>query len=83
MDELKLKIPPDIKEEIDKHSEIEWSKVFEKAVKHELEERAKRQLLLFALDKVLGQNKLTEKDVLELGEKVKDGMWKRFQAEGW
>jgi len=83
MAELKLKIPSDVKEEIDRHSDIEWSKVFEKAAKHELEERAKRQLLLFALDKVLGQSKLTEKDALELGEKAKEGMWKRFQAEGW
>jgi len=83
MAELKLKVSPDVKEEIDKHSDVEWSEIFEKAVKHELEERNKRQLLLFALDKVLGHSKLTEKDALELGEKAKEGMWKRFQAEGW
>jgi len=83
MAELKVKVSPDVKEEIDRHSDVEWSSVFEKAVRQELEERNKRQLLLFALDKVLGQSKSTEKDALELGEKVKEGMWKRYQAEGW
>lgn len=83
MGELAVKIPDDIMEEVEKHSEVNWSEVIGKAVKKELEERAKRKLILTALKKVLENSKLTEKDALELGDELKDRMWKRYQEEGW
>lgn len=83
MPELKLNVSKDVKEEIEKHSNIEWSKVFESAAKHELKERANRQLLLFAMDRILKNSKLTEKDALRLGEEAKERMWKRYKEEGW
>jgi len=82
MAELKLKISEDLKEEISKHSDIPWSDIFEKAVKEELAERAKRQLILSALDKLLENSKLTEEDALELGRKVNEGIYGRLKERG-
>lgn len=81
--ELKLEIPKDIKQELKKYPDIKLSKVVERALRRELEERKKTRLLLMALDKVLKDSKLTEADALRLGEKVKGGMWKKYQAEDW
>jgi hypothetical protein len=83
MAELKLKISEDIKRKLEKYSDIKLSEVVERALRKELEEREKARLLLIALDKVLKGNKLTKSDALKLGEKIKEGMWKRYQAEGW
>ena len=83
MAELKVEIPEQVKEEIKKYSDIEWSKVFEKAVKRELRERSKRELVIYALDKILENSKLTEEDALRLGDELKERVWKRHQAEGW
>ena len=83
MAELKLSVSEDVKEEVERHSNIEWSKVFESAAKHELGERAKRQLILSAMDRILKDSKLTEKDALRLGDELKGRVWKRYKAEGW
>jgi len=82
MVELKIEIPGDLKNEIRKHSDIVWSKVFEKAVREELGERAKRHIILSALNKLLENSKLTEQDAIELGRKVNEGMYKRLKKEG-
>ena len=83
MAELKFKVSGEIKEEMKKHSDIGWSKVLEKAVRYELEERSKRELILQACNKILENSKLTEKDALKLGDEVKEAVWKRHRAEGW
>ncbi len=82
MAELKVEIPEDLKKDITKHPDISWSKVFEKAVREELAERAKRHLILSALNKLLEKSKLTEKDALELGREVNEGMYRRLKEQG-
>ena len=83
MAELKLKIPDDLEEDIGKHSNISWSKVFEKAAKEQLAEVAKRQLILSALNKLFANSKLTDKDALELGRKVNESMYNRLKEQGF
>lgn len=83
MAEVKFKVPREVKEEVEKHSEIDWPDVVSEAVRKELRERAKREIIVSALNKILKDSKLTEEDVLKLGKKVKEGMWKRYQKEGW
>ena len=82
MCEVVIEIPDGLKEEITKHSGIEWSEVFEKAIRRELSERAKREIILTALNKLFENSTLTEEDCLRLGEKVKEGMYKRYKEEG-
>jgi hypothetical protein len=82
MAELKLKVSEDIKEEIEKHSDVKWSEVVERAVREELGERAKKRSILLALNKLLKNSKLTDEDSIRLGRKVNEGMHKRYKQEG-
>jgi hypothetical protein len=82
MAELEFKVSEDLKQEIEKHKEVDWSAVVGEAIRKELGERAERRIILVALNKMLERSKLTEKDALELGEKVKEGMLKRYKEEG-
>jgi len=83
MAELVVKVPEAVKQGVEKHREIDWSEVIGKAIKSELEELAKRQLVLTALNKILGGSKLTEDDALKLGDELKERVWRRYQEEGW
>ena len=83
MAEIKFKSSEDLKNEVAKHSEIAWSEVFEKAVRQEIGERAKKHILLSSLNKLLENSKLTDEDCIRLGRKVNKGMWERYKAEGW
>jgi hypothetical protein len=42
-----------------------------------------RFLLLERWNKILSKSKLTEKECIKLGRKIKKKMWKRYEAEGW
>ena len=83
MAELEFKVSEDLKQEVERHKEVDWSAVIKEAIRKELGERAERRIILVALNKMLEKSKLTEKDALELGEKVKEGMLKRYKEEGW
>ena len=82
MAELKFNVSEDVKSEVSKHSEIEWSEVVERAVRRELGERAKKRIILSALDKLLENSKLTDEDCIKLGRKVNEGIYKRYKQEG-
>ena len=82
MAELKFKVSEDLKSEVSKHPDIAWSEVVEKAVRQELGERAKKQIILSALNKLLENSKLTDEDCIRLGRKVNEGMYKRYKQEG-
>ncbi|MDO8460567.1 MAG: hypothetical protein Q7S74_05635 [Nanoarchaeota archaeon] len=82
MTEMKIEISNDLKEEIARHPEIAWAKIFEKAAKEELIEIAKRRVIFSALNKLLENSTLTEKDAEELSERVKESMHKRLKEEG-
>ena len=82
MAEIRFKSSEDLKNEITKHSEIAWSEVFEKAVRQELGEKAKKHILLSALNKLLENSELTDEDCLRLGREVNEGIHKRYIKEG-
>lgn len=82
MKEICIKIPDELSEDLSKHSDIALSKVFEKALKSEIEERTKRQLLLLALNKLLENSELSDEDCLRLGRESNEGMYKRLKEEG-
>ena len=82
MAELKFKVSEDLKNEVSKHPGIAWSEVVEKAVRQELGERAKKHIILSALNKLLENSKLTDEECLLLGRKVNEGMYQRYKKEG-
>jgi hypothetical protein len=67
---ITLAIPEDLKEELQKHEEVNWSAVVRRALKEHL----KRIELVEAIAQ---KSKLTEKDAEELARKVKKEMARR------
>jgi len=83
--EIIVKIPPDLEEKIKMFPEEELSrmiieflrlKVFEKELKRS---EALQRVVLEAL---AAKSKLTQKDALELGEKIKEGMLQELKEKG-
>ncbi|MBI2141826.1 hypothetical protein HYU16_05405 [Candidatus Woesearchaeota archaeon] len=66
-------MPEDLKSMMDKHKEVKWSEVARVA----LWEHARR---LELMDRLVAKSKLTEKDAIEIGRKIKEGVAKRH---GW
>jgi len=66
-----MAIPEELHVVVKKHSEIKWSEIARKA----MWEQAKKLELMDAITK---KSKLNEKDVLEIDEKVKAGLLKRY-----
>jgi len=66
-----MAIPDELHQVVKKHSEIKWSEIARKA----MWEQAKKLELMDAITK---KSKLNEKDVLEIDEKVKAGLLKRY-----
>ena len=79
MPNITLSIPNELKAKLDELPELNFSE----SMRQFLEEKVKRALLLKKLDKMLENSELTEEDCLKLGDKVKEGMWKRYKKEGW
>ncbi len=66
---ITLSISDDTFEKMKDFSEVKWSEVARKAIESRLD-------LLESLEKIASKSKLTEKDVQEIGEKVKRGIAK-------
>ena len=79
MPNITVSVPQELKSELDKLPEINWSE----AVRKFLAEKVKREALLRKLDKLLENSELTEADALELGRKVKKGRFEKLKKEGW
>jgi len=79
MPNLTLSISEELKKQLDQLPELNVSE----SVRKFLSEKAKRALLLKKLDKMLENSELTEEDCLRLGDKIKEGVWKRYKKEGW
>lgn len=67
---ITLAVPGELKKEMDEHPELNWSEIARQAIRE-------RILLLKKMDALLSRSKFTEKDALEIGEKVKAGIAKR------
>ncbi len=60
---LTLSIPEDLKSEMEKFPEINWSEVARAAIR-------RKALLLKEFDKLLKESEFTEEDAVELGRKI-------------
>ena len=70
MTNMTLAVPEDLKGIMDKHREVKWSEVARIA----MWEHAKK---LELMDKLVAKSKLTEKDAMEIGRKIKQEVAKR------
>lgn len=70
MTNMTLAVPEDLKRIMDMHKEVKWSEVARTA----MWEHAKK---LELMDKLVSKSKLTEKDALEIGRKIKKEVARR------
>jgi len=71
MPNMTLAVPNELQTVVKKHKEIKWSEIARKA----MWEQARKLELMDAITK---KSKLTNKNVLEIDEKVKAGLLKRY-----
>lgn len=72
MPEIKIRISEDLKREMDKAGEVDWSKVARDAIR-------KKSSELALLKSIASKSELTEDDALELGRKVKKKLHRRYK----
>lgn len=73
MTNMTLSIPEDLHKLMKKHTHIRWSEIVRQAIRNEAEK-------LEEIEKILSKSKLAEKDVEEIGKKIKRSAAKRFNA---
>jgi hypothetical protein len=71
MPNVTIAVTDELKKEMEKMPEVNWSGVARKAIAQRIE-------LLKKLDKLTASSTLTEEDTILLGRKVKAGMAKKF-----
>ena len=76
---ITLSVPEEVREQMKKFPEINWSGF----VRASIEEKAKRLLWKEQMLKQLESEKEYDKLALKIGDKIKEGMWKKYKAEGW
>lgn len=69
---ITLAVPPDLKVEMDKHPEFNWSEIARRAIRERLE-------FLKKLDAMFAKSKLTEEDTIGLGRKVNKAVAKKYR----
>jgi len=74
MPSLTLSIPSDLKRDMDAHPIINWSEVARGAIRDRLAS-------LKILNSIAAKSKLTEKDALEIGRKIKHSQHERLRRE--
>lgn len=68
---ITLSVPEELKVEMDRHPEMNWSEIARQAIKEKI-------VILNKMDLILSNSKLTERDALELGKKVNEVVAKKF-----
>ena len=68
---ITLAVPEELKEEMEKHPELNWSEIARQAIKEKLD-------LLKKIDQLLSKSKLTQEDVDAFSRKIKKAATKKF-----
>jgi len=71
---ITLSVPEELKTEMDKSKFINWSAVAREAIREKVSQ-------LSILNSIAAKSKLTEKDALEIGRKIKKSMHERYKKE--
>jgi len=80
-----LQLSKELENKIREFPEVDWSKVAEEAIKakaFELRLSRSKELQKALLEALASKSKLTEKDALELGKKVSNGISKELEEKG-
>lgn len=69
---ITLAVPSELKQEMDKHPELNWSEVARQAIRDKV-------TLLNRMDQLLSESRLTEEEAILLGRKVGRSLSKRYR----
>ena len=72
MTNMTLSIPEELAKRMKPFSEIKWSEIARKAIEERVND-------LEAINKIASKSKLTMKDVEEIGEKIKKGLYAKLK----
>ncbi len=67
MSKVSVRVPDELKKSMEKHGKINWSEIAREAFREEIKK-------LELADSISSESELTEDDVQEIGEKVKEGI---------
>ncbi len=76
---ITLSVPDKVREQMKEYPEINWSGFIRGAIESKVKKLAWKQEMLQKLE----SEKEFDEEALKIGEKVKEGMWKRYKKEGW
>ncbi len=71
---ITLSVPEELKTEMDKHPDMNWSAIAREAIRNRL-------ILLRKFKEFTAKSKLTENDAIELGRKINKSMYQRYKKE--
>ena len=71
MPNVTIRVPDDLKEEMDEHPEINWSEVARNSMREYLQR-------LRVAEEIAAESRLTEEDAAELGEAVKHAVAEHY-----
>ena len=79
MSNITISIPDELKKKIEAFPEINWSGFLKKYIESKVERLVWKESML----KQLESEKEFDEIALEIGDKIKRGVWNRLRKEGW
>ena len=76
---ITLSLPEELKNEMNKHPEINWSGLIRISIEEKVKHLSWKKKMLQKLE----SEKEFDDIALKIGDKIKEGVWKRYQKKGW
>ena len=76
---ITLSVPAEVKQEMERFPEMNWSGFVRVSIISKVKQLSWKEEMLKKLD----LEKEFDAKALEIGDKIKEGMWKRYKKEGW
>ena len=76
---ITLSVPEDVREQMKRFPEVNWSGFVRASIESKVKQLSWKEKML---KKLASENEF-DAVALEIGDKIKEGMWKRYKKEGW
>jgi len=76
---ITLSIPKEIREQMKEFPEVNWSGFVRTSIESKVKQLSWKESML----KKLESEKEFDITALKIGDKIKEGMWKKYKKEGW
>ncbi len=76
---ITLSIPEQTREQMKKFQEINWSRYVRASIEEKVKQLSWKETMLQQLE----DEKEFDTQAIEIGNKIKQGMWKKYKKEGW